>query len=598
MLMAEIGYGHKDILRNTKELILEQMEKEDIPGLSIALVDGQELVWAEGFGFTDRSKKNPVTVNTPFSIQSAGKMYTATGFLIAASRRLVHLDDPLRKHYPQFRVNSRFGSEELDKITFRSLLAHHAGLCHEAPVGNNYDDRTCTFNEHIASIADTWLKSLVGERLSYSNLGMDLTAYALQLLSGKSFAQYMEDEILRPLGMIHSTYNQHSLFSGGLYAKGHRGLYETPNHYVPMLGAGGLFVSARDAAKFVSFHLSGCVINGRQLIDQSLLDEMYTIQYPVGGQVCGFGLGTIIEPRFGTTLIFHPGGGMGYQTIQAWHPTYGLGVVVLLNQAGMSEAVHIQLAHETLRGMIQAKYGSVPDDRPLPGANRPTIHLAVDSLHRFEGKYRGTDNITANTLYVQEKNGALYLGETQRLRPFEPAGFTTKDGARVTFHLDDHGQVDEMCILGRWGYSRYPLDHAFRQNIGPDKAAWKRFTGIYTIREDGLFFFAAVSIKNGYLAINGWMGDALLDEYQPGLFFTADGEAVIFRKDTFIYGNAIHVRENDPCQIAIAQADSGQLNQRLTKGALTRLRKAYQVIGEQEKANMLRALDARLHPST
>jgi len=93
------------------------------------------------------------------------------------------------------------------------------------------------------------------------------------------------------------------------------------------------------------------------------------------------------------------------------------------------------------------------------------------------------------------------------------------------------------------------------------------------------------------------MGDALLDEYQPGLFFTADGEAVIFRKDTFIYGNAIHVHENDPCQIAIAQADAGQLDQRLTKGALTRLRQAYQVIGESEKVNMLLALDARLHPS-
>lgn len=92
------------------------------------------------------------------------------------------------------------------------------------------------------------------------------------------------------------------------------------------------------------------------------------------------------------------------------------------------------------------------------------------------------------------------------------------------------------------------------------------------------------------------MGDTLLDEYQPGLFFTVDGEAVSFREDLLIYGNAIHVRENDPCQTAIDLADAGRPDRRLTKGALTRLREAYLAIGEQEKANVLLALDARLHP--
>jgi len=337
-------------------------------------------------------------------------------------------------------------------------------------------------------------------------------------------------------------------------------------------------------------------MGGKHAIDQSLLDEMYTIQYPVENQVCGFGLGTVIQQRFGTTLIYHPGGGMGYQTIQAWLPAYSLGVVVLLNQTAMHEAVHIQLVYEALRGMIQAKYCSVPEDQLLPDADRPAIHLNVNTLHRLEGKYRGTDNITENTLYVQEKGGSLYLGESQLLRPFEPTRFTMEDGTRVTFHLDSQGQADEMYILGRWGHSRYPLDHAFRQEQGPDKAVWKGFTGIYTIREDGIFLFTAVSIKKGYLALNGWIGDTLLDEYQPGLFFTVDGEAVSFRKDLLIYGNAIHVREDDPCQTAIDQADAGQLDQRLTTGALTRLREAYLAIGEQEKADMLLALDAKLHP--
>ena len=92
------------------------------------------------------------------------------------------LDQPLKGAVPGFVVRCRWGETEADRITFRHLLCHQAGLSHEAPVGNNLGDWHCGFDEHVRSISDTWLKCRVGERFRYSNLGFDLVGYALQLL--------------------------------------------------------------------------------------------------------------------------------------------------------------------------------------------------------------------------------------------------------------------------------------------------------------------------------------------------------------------------------------------------------------------------------
>jgi len=113
------------VVRSLQDSIPELMEVHDIPGLAIALIEGPNLVWAEGFGHTDRTQMHPITADTPFSLQSTGKTYTATGFLRAASKGLVGLDDPLRKVYPAFKVHSRFG--EARSIHVRRQRARLAG---------------------------------------------------------------------------------------------------------------------------------------------------------------------------------------------------------------------------------------------------------------------------------------------------------------------------------------------------------------------------------------------------------------------------------------------------------------------------------------
>lgn len=197
-------------IEKIKQTLPIAMAGRDITGASIALVDGDNIVWSEGFGYTNRSLKVKVTGDTLFHVGSISKSFTALGALKAVAKNLVDLDAPLKKYLPWFSVNSRFGASEIERITIRHLLAHHSGLGTWSPLGNPFDTayHTRTFEEVVKSTTGSWLKNPAGERFEYCNQGIDLAGYALAVVSGKSFQDFMREEILVPLGMTTSTFNQ------------------------------------------------------------------------------------------------------------------------------------------------------------------------------------------------------------------------------------------------------------------------------------------------------------------------------------------------------------------------------------------------------
>jgi len=164
-----------DIIEQYRQEIPQRTQQENVPGLAIAVVDDQSILWAEGFGYTDWNRRIPVTPDTLFSIQSMSKSFTATAVMFAAQDGLVDLHEPITTYLPDFHVNSIFEEHPEQKITLRILLSHTAGFAHEAAYGSNYDHPSYSFERHIASISDTWLKFPVGTRYSYSN-----TAYGVK----------------------------------------------------------------------------------------------------------------------------------------------------------------------------------------------------------------------------------------------------------------------------------------------------------------------------------------------------------------------------------------------------------------------------------
>lgn len=507
------------------------LKANNVPGAAVALVDERGLVWGGGFGVTDRTATRPVTADTLFSLQSVTKTYTATAFAMAVGQKRFTLDDHLTTAIPGFRVHSRRGDGELDKVTFLHLLSHHGGFCHEAPVGNNYGDWRCTFDEHVRSISDTWLKCPPGARFRYSNLGYDLVGYAMQLRAGKPFARLMREELLEPLGMTASTFDQDEALAYADRARGHTEGGEVPPLHIPMLAAGGLYSTANDMAKFVSFHLAGGVVGGRRLADADVLRSMYTPRFTLEGQKAGYGLGVTSRPYHGGTLVFHGGGGYGYSTDQRWIPEYGVGVVVLTNGEAGDNFV-TDLADRALQVLILAKRGEVPADEPLPWTRERVTSPSDAELRRLEGTYLVGSQLTR----FRREGDSLHIVRGKRDQPLDalsPTRFRL-GGDLYEFVLDGRGRVREVQNRGDNGVSTLLPEESPGDPPGPAKPEWNRFLGVYHATAYGQDTEAPVSLRHGYLC---WNGRLKLVEYRPGLFFTADGDSVQFGEDTVEYGN-------------------------------------------------------------
>jgi CubicO group peptidase (beta-lactamase class C family) len=543
---------YSPIVAKLKEQLPRQMTQMNVPGLAIALVDGDKLVWAEGFGATDRAGQTKVTADTLFSIQSISKTYTATGFLIAVEKELMKIDDPLKKYYPEFTVNSRFGVDEATRITFRHLLSHWSGLTHVAPCGRQFNGRTCPFADHIRSISDTWLKFPVGERYSYSNLGIDLVGYALELRSGKPFDEFMNEELFRPLGMTSSTFNRKVAANHPSVAKGHTRDRILPAPWIFMIPAGGrhtsagsMYSTAKDMARYISFHFAGGKIGGKQIIGENLLKEMYTQQFPIEGRVYGYGLGIVSAPLRRGTLLAHAGAGAGYRTYHMWTSEYQIGVVVLMN----SESGDPQrIALDVFRQMIESKYG--PDSRTGSAkfTDKPIITVDTKLLQRLAGTYQLREELLA-PFKVKEDGLYVVSGTNEvRLNAHSHTEFSFR-GSKFTFILDEKGRPKGVQVLSSSGYDSnvefMPFNDNPDEEAGPNKKEWQDFVGEYSRKADGDTFNVSVMIKNGYLYLDR-LGGLKLDEFKPGIFFTADGEAVIFQGDRMSLYNYGYTKKSAP----------------------------------------------------
>jgi CubicO group peptidase (beta-lactamase class C family) len=409
------------------------MKEQGIPGLAVAVVDDTGVVWAEGFGVTDGAGSDRVTPDTIFSVQSMSKAFTATGAMLAVQDGLLDLDEPITTYLPHFTVNSIFEQRPESKITLRHLLSHTAGFTHEAPVGNNWDADADSFDAHIRSISDTWLRFPVGTGYAYSNLGIDLAGYILQQVTGRPFADWQRDHLLQPLGMTNSSFDADVIRAVDARAVGHD---EDRSGYVPvpMVPAGGMYASANDLARFLQFQLGHGSIDGQRVLEPALLDEMLTVQYPARGERYGYGLGVARTGWYlgrNADLLSHGGGGFGFLADLWWLPELQLGIAVLTNSA--THDLHGSLALGILDDLVHAPGPYFERLRELPTRDPvretddhwlapPSLAADVralarpadpESWHGFEGQFKTADNgiidPTTPSSRIYEQDGNLYL---------------------------------------------------------------------------------------------------------------------------------------------------------------------------------------------
>jgi CubicO group peptidase (beta-lactamase class C family) len=333
--------------------IPELMKSRHIPGLALVVVDGDHVLWQQGFGHVDGSGSPAVTVDTIFSVQSTSKVFTATAVMQAVQAGRLSLDVPITTYLPGFTVHSAFESHPERKITLRMLLGHTAGFTHEAPLGNNYEPEPGSFDAHVRTISDTWLRFPVGTGYAYSNLGIDLAAYILEKVWNEPFPDAMHDSLLAPLGMDHSTFARARVRATVNRAVGHSDSLVAEPVDIPMTGAGGLWASVGDLAKFLEMQLGDGTLHGRSVLDAAQMTEMHTVPAPDAGAPAGYALGVArTHWRAGQylDLFSHGGGGFGFLSDLWWLPQLQLGIAVLTNSD--EHDLQVTLALGILRDLV------------------------------------------------------------------------------------------------------------------------------------------------------------------------------------------------------------------------------------------------------
>jgi CubicO group peptidase (beta-lactamase class C family) len=235
-----------------ERFVTHEMADKELPAISIALVDDQQIVWAKGFGFADPQAKVPATAETIYRVGSVSKLFTDIAVMQLVEQGKLDLDAPVTRYLPDFRPRNPFGK----KITLRQLMSHRSGLVREPPVGNYFETTEPSLARTIASLNRTALVYAPEERTKYSNAAIAVVGYVLEQTQREAFARYLKRAVLDPLGLERSSFEPTPEITKDL-AKAYMWtidgrVFAAPTFELGMSPAGSMYTTVTDMGRFMS----------------------------------------------------------------------------------------------------------------------------------------------------------------------------------------------------------------------------------------------------------------------------------------------------------------------------------------------------------
>ena len=522
--------------------IRHEIGDKHLRSVTIALVDDQRIVWAQGFGIADPSDSTPATARTIQRIGSVSKLFTDIGIMQLVEKGELDLDAPVTTYLPEFQPVNPYGKP----ITLRQLMSHRSGLMREPPVGNYFDPAGSTLAAMVESLNGRDLVYEPGTRTKYSNAGIGVAGYALERTQNRPFADYLERSVIDRMGLENSAFEPLPRFDS-LRAKGVMWTpdgreFEAPTFELGMIPAGSMYSSVLDLGRFMSLLFAGGRGPDGPVISRATLDTMWTPQFASPGQTSGYGLGFALSQLDGHRRVSHGGAIYGFATELSALPDDKLGAVVVVT-VDVANTVSGRIAEEALRLMLAAKRGE-----PLPVA-RMTGSIDTALATALAGRYAALPAGDAARVRRDGLRGDEGIRWIDLVRRGDQLTYVA-DGSFVLRALGDTLVVDDRRD---WGLRILPLDSG-RILAGGDTMVRvpaarplppaDRFTGLigeYGWDHDVLY----IHEKGGRLwALIEWFFDYPLDEIGRDVFrFPArglyDGENLVFTRDAD--GRALHV---------------------------------------------------------
>jgi CubicO group peptidase (beta-lactamase class C family) len=354
------------------------------PGLSIVVVQGDQVIVSRGYGFADREDGTPMTQDTPILIGSTNKGMIALALMQLVEQGLVELDAPVARYLPDFSMDDDRALE----ITVRQVLSHTSGIPASHVDGGVHDAQALA--GEVADLRGIKLRFAPGSGYEYANAGYSVALLIVQTVSGMPYDEYLTTRLFEPLRMARTTVDMSVANEWGLpilYSK-YRGVVR-PGPLAPY-PAGGVMTTAGDVGHYFIALLNGGSYEGNQVISPASIAQMWTPEPASGAEEYGFGWGWIDVP--GMRLLSHAGdiGGAGYGSTASHFllvPDRGIAIGVLAN---MSSLEKVEITQDTLAIML----GGEPPARPiLPDWRQSTFIPNRDVWAGLVGEYRTSDGV-------------------------------------------------------------------------------------------------------------------------------------------------------------------------------------------------------------
>ena len=432
-----------------------------IPGASLGFVSDQKLIWSKGFGHADVEKKTPATPETIYGICSISKLFTAIALMQQRDQGKVRLDDPVDQYLSFAKLEMKDSTSP--PVIVESLLTHSSGLPRESahPYWTDPDFIFPTKEEVIAGLRSQKMLYPSDRYFQYSNLGLTFAGEIVEKVSSKTYEDYVQDHILKPLGLLHTTPYLPEGERGKMLAKGYGALkrdgargvmpfYETRG----IAPAAGFASNVKDLAAFASwqFRLLGDAGSTTEVLKASTLREMQRVHWVDPNWETTWGLGFRVARKDNQTWVGHNGACPGYFTALLMNPEKKLAAIVMMNAMNVNPS---KIAEQMMKILTPAM-GEKEE-------KKEAVAPAPSDFERFAGLYWSE---WGESIVVPWKNGLAALdlpsgdpmGDLTELKHVENQIFRrvrkdSKDlGEEVLFETGPDGKVTRL--LWHQNYSR------------------------------------------------------------------------------------------------------------------------------------------------
>jgi CubicO group peptidase (beta-lactamase class C family) len=358
--------------------LLKQMAAYKVNGLTIAVIKDYKIDWAKGYGWADVEEKRPVTVDTKFQAASISKSINSLGILKLVQQGKINLEADINDYLKTWKFSYDSVSKN-KKISLANLLSHTAGLSVHGFGGYTPGDSIPALVQILNGTPPAnspAVRSLFepSKRLEYSGGGTTISQLILMDITGMRYEDYMKKEVLQPIGMTNSFYNQPppagtknlaTAYNNGIAVKG-------KYHIYPEQAAAGLWTTPTDLAKYIIETQLAYEGKSAKVLSQAMMQKRLT--HYIDSNVA---LGVFLVKKSGDVYFNHNGGNEGFLCTSYGSIKGGNGVVVMINADDFS------IINEAVNS-VATVYNWKDFYKPV---FKKLFSVSRDSLSNYVGKY-------------------------------------------------------------------------------------------------------------------------------------------------------------------------------------------------------------------